>query len=1048
MKAMGNCANNRCVWAWALAVGWWTASAALALDLPEMYDDAALHDVAFVDARTGVAVGDRGMVLKTDDRGRTWARQSVPTTVHLQAVQFVDRQNGWIVGGQRIAFTGVSTGVVLKTFDGARTWVVLNRDALPRLNDVCFVDAKHGWAVGESTAAFTTGAHFTTDGGRTWMPAPGQMYPALLRAAFQGFREGVAVGRGGALVSVRQLVPAPARSDAPGPGDVNDVCWPSDRTVWAVGQAGTVLRSKDGGLRWEAFDVGLSAEARAVTRFKAVTFSGRLGLIAGSPGTFVWRTTDAGATWHRVPTGQRAPIHALCMVDPKHGLAVGSLGTILRTDDGARSWQRVRSGGSSCSMLWVHARPDDVDTSALARYAAEGAYLASVLCVTRPVRQAPASGRLAAARDMALEAGATAADWLWGFPPSPVGASVEQCVAQWSRTGGESAVDRLHRQLVGAVRLWRPSIIVTDSPVVSVQDRPEKGLVGQAMRRAYGSAGHADVYPEQIEELGLEAWRPMKLFVGIDPDPPLRRDKIDITCLDATAEGPRLKRPYLSVGQQSAGRLVARYEPVPTASRFRLLETTGSTFTPQHDLFTGLVLGPGAPGRRRFNLPTDQARDQARRITQRRAMLTGVAQRLLDKGQWPDLLAHIGTWSRPRDHWPTMGDYLMRYVPACQRTGRWWVAEEIHGKLLKDCPDHPGKVSAYRWLMTYFASSEVLYERVSRSHMSNRARTALQLGRAKSTSRSPADGGAPGRTGTWGNAEEQTLLVGGAVPPWFSPALALGQRLKAEAPAVWADPAVQFLIASAWRSLNQPRRASDLYRHYLKQHRTGLWARNARGELWLASRRGLAPKPVWPCPNVKGKLVLDGTADEEFWQKARPVRRFWRSVDQPVREQGMMARAVCNGTDLLLAVTCEGAPVLADPMAVARAQTHSAHERLELLIDLDRDYASAYRFVVDLRGQRSQDCWGNAQWGARWAAAVRRNPESWSAEIRIPMATLGGWAGGLPPPGSVWCANLVRRRPGRPYSAWSVPAGEPPRVEGCGYLVLAQRPAGRPSPRR
>ena len=52
-------------------------------------------------ARAGqrlVAVGERGIVLLSDDNGQRWRQAQVPVSVSLTAVQFVDDRRGWAVG--------------------------------------------------------------------------------------------------------------------------------------------------------------------------------------------------------------------------------------------------------------------------------------------------------------------------------------------------------------------------------------------------------------------------------------------------------------------------------------------------------------------------------------------------------------------------------------------------------------------------------------------------------------------------------------------------------------------------------------------------------------------------------------------------------------------------------------------------------------------------------------------------------------------------------------------------------------------------------------
>lgn len=67
-------------------------------------------------ARAGdrlVAVGERGVVLLSDDEGRHWRQASVPVSVTLTSLAFVDDKIGWAVG---------HGGVVLHSIDAGATW--------------------------------------------------------------------------------------------------------------------------------------------------------------------------------------------------------------------------------------------------------------------------------------------------------------------------------------------------------------------------------------------------------------------------------------------------------------------------------------------------------------------------------------------------------------------------------------------------------------------------------------------------------------------------------------------------------------------------------------------------------------------------------------------------------------------------------------------------------------------------------------------------------------------------------------------------------------
>ncbi|MEX5503709.1 YCF48-related protein, partial [Pseudomonas putida] len=76
---------------------------------------AVLQDVARAGTRL-VSVGERGVVLLSDDNGASWRQaKAVPVSVTLTAVQFVDARNGWTVG---------HAGVVLHSEDGGEHWTL------------------------------------------------------------------------------------------------------------------------------------------------------------------------------------------------------------------------------------------------------------------------------------------------------------------------------------------------------------------------------------------------------------------------------------------------------------------------------------------------------------------------------------------------------------------------------------------------------------------------------------------------------------------------------------------------------------------------------------------------------------------------------------------------------------------------------------------------------------------------------------------------------------------------------------------------------------
>src|SRR5207342_2523835 len=62
------------------------------------FSTASLRRVAWLGGGTLIAVGSGGTVVQSTDGGATWSAKASGTTEQLNAVRFVDGQNGWMAG--------------------------------------------------------------------------------------------------------------------------------------------------------------------------------------------------------------------------------------------------------------------------------------------------------------------------------------------------------------------------------------------------------------------------------------------------------------------------------------------------------------------------------------------------------------------------------------------------------------------------------------------------------------------------------------------------------------------------------------------------------------------------------------------------------------------------------------------------------------------------------------------------------------------------------------------------------------------------------------
>jgi len=996
----------------------------LSKPVPEtMFADARLADVCFVDAMHGWAVGDRGAILHTADGGKTWRRQRSGVDCPLRSVCFIDSRAGWAAGGFSHPYTHGSSAVLLLTDDGGRHWRPCSQPLMPGLRKIRFFDSKRGWAIGDGSETAPSGAFITDSGGRSWRPVTSGESPGWLAGDFTDPHNGVLAGRDGTISAVRKTALEPTRTGSLGLRKLRALELVQRVYGWLAGDAGLLMMTADAGMSWQTPPGQLSTVVVGNFDFAALSVRGPKVWVAGTPGSRVFHSPDAGRTWHAFPTGVSTPIHSLCFIDDQHGWAVGELGTILATRDGGQSWQVQRAGGTRAAMLGIYSTERDIPLELVARLCGEDGYLGAVELLNRrdienkPRRKTHSTDR---AGEAVAAVGGCSVDAAWQFPLRQEGLRLgeETIVDAWNRVNDSRGMRQLEAYVVRRIRMWRPEIVFTHDASPRGDD-PTAHLINQVVLRAVELAADPTYFSEQITHAGLEPWRVKKVYASL-PDGQRGSNNL-VTAqlavrlgdsLDEVAAGPRgLIEEQFTVAQQALG--------------FRLLLNRLPEDQGRRDFFSGISLRPGGEARRQLENPRSETLELLRRTTQKRRNMQAILQRTgQDHRGGLQLLAQSGKLTDGLDS-SSAGRILYHLAQRYYVSGQWAMAAETFQMLVDSYPNHTLARPSVLWLTQYYASGEAAWrvngsQRYSvhqASHRDSSDRSTPAVDFTKQEDR-------PAIAARWGKRIEQTM------------------------PDLFSDPKLRFPLAVAHRSQGFPRHGE---RFFVAHSRAGgenangndvggnrlngnPWQVCAAGELWLAKPEGIAPKKIMHCAVAREKPRLDGKLDDKVWTVAKKVQ-----LRSAMGEDGAWPAVTMLAYDnefLYIAAKCRRAPgVKYEQHTGARERDGdlSAFDRIDVLLDIDRDFSTYYRLTMDHRGCPAEQCWGDKSWDPTWFVAADKTDSEWTVEAAVPLDQLGGT---FPSGRSAWAVGIQRTVPGAGFQSWTTPAAVSPIGEGFGYLIF------------
>ena len=155
-----------------------------------------LFDVHFTSKQRGWAVGMSGTILSTLDGGAHWQLASISRShpfFLLDAVTFVTADSGWIVGLD-LRSLGMD-GLILHTENGGKTWQRQESHTPNFLDDVFFTSETKGWIVGKEGLVL-----HTKNSGQNWRPQRTDTRTDLKAIYVSNSDSGWVVGQNGTIL--------------------------------------------------------------------------------------------------------------------------------------------------------------------------------------------------------------------------------------------------------------------------------------------------------------------------------------------------------------------------------------------------------------------------------------------------------------------------------------------------------------------------------------------------------------------------------------------------------------------------------------------------------------------------------------------------------------------------------------------------------------------------------------------------------------------------------------------------------------------------------
>lgn len=295
-----------------------------------------------------IAIGERGVILRSEDSGRHWSLSDVRGAASdLRAVIHHPPSGAWIAAGTH--------GTILRSLDAGRTWTALEHDLKLTFESLFFEPRSGALLIGGEAGIVGR----STDAGVSWRLERIRMQePVTPITAFHSLPGQLlatsALGRfltsvdGGATWQLHSMGGNAYFTDA--------VFDPEHRVALMTSHVGDVFRLVAGEDSWERVELTFAGHKKYLSairydaRTKSLLVAGHHGLAA--------RSSDGGRTWQQANTGFATSMESLAHLGGGRYIGFGEGGFICASKDHGSRWH-VIAPSLSLNLRELVALPKD-----------------------------------------------------------------------------------------------------------------------------------------------------------------------------------------------------------------------------------------------------------------------------------------------------------------------------------------------------------------------------------------------------------------------------------------------------------------------------------------------------------------------------------------------------------------------------------------------------------------------------------------------------------------------------------------------------------------